>query len=64
MGAKRRSFWVNRDLWSRVTSQGFIPCLVADRPVSEVAPGSLLQRARNDIAVLEAVAAPLDILIN
>jgi hypothetical protein len=32
--------------------------------VTEFVPGTLLQTARSDFAVLEAIAAPLEILIN
>jgi glucosamine-6-phosphate deaminase len=64
LGARRRSFWLDGDLGGGVTWQGFIARLVAHGPVNEFVPGSLLQTARSDLAVLEAIAAPLDILIN
>ena len=64
LGARRRSFWLDGDLGGGVTWQGFIARLVAHGPVNEFVPGSLLQTARSDFAVLEAIAAPLEILIN
>ncbi|MDP3209302.1 MAG: hypothetical protein Q8M65_09145 [Rhodoglobus sp.] len=64
LGARRRSFWLDGDLGGGVTWQGFIARLVAHGPVNEFVPGSLLQTAQSDLAVLEAIAAPLEILIN
>lgn len=64
LGARRRSFWLDGDLGGGVTWQGFIARLVAHGPVTEFVPGTLLQTARSDFAVLEAIAAPLEILIN
>lgn len=64
LGARRRSFWLDGDLGSGVTWQGFIARLVAHGPVSEFVPGSLLQLERSDFTVLEAIAAPLEVVIN
>ena len=64
LGARRRSFWLDGDLGGGVTWQGFIARLVAHGPVNEFVPGSLLQTTRSDFSVLEAIAAPLEILIN
>lgn len=47
-----------------MTWRGFIARLVVRGPVNEFAPGSLLQTARSDLTVREAIAAPREILIN
>lgn len=64
LGARRRSFWLDGDLGNGVTWQGFIARLIAHGPVNEFVPGSLLQTARSDLSVLEAIAAPIKIMIN
>jgi glucosamine-6-phosphate deaminase len=56
LGAKHRSFWLDREIGGGASWQRFIARLVAHGPVSEYVPGSLLQTARTDYTLLGSVA--------
>ncbi|MDG4785922.1 hypothetical protein O7626_08275 [Micromonospora sp. WMMD1102] len=59
LGARRRSFWLDGDLGNGYSWQRFIARLVAHGPVTEHVPGSLLQEAGADYALLGSVADDL-----
>lgn len=61
LGARHRSFWLDGDLGGGVSWQRFIARLVAHGPVSEFVPGSILQTARTDYAILGGVADDVEI---
>jgi glucosamine-6-phosphate deaminase len=61
LGARHRSFWLDGDIGGGVSWQRFVARLVAHGPVSELVPGSILQRARTDYTIRGAVADDVEI---
>jgi glucosamine-6-phosphate deaminase len=63
LGARHRSFWLDGVLGGGVSWQRFIARLVAQGPVSEFVPGSILQTAPTDYTILGGVADDVEIHI-
>jgi glucosamine-6-phosphate deaminase len=61
LGARHRSFWLDGDAGGGLSWQRFIARLVAHGPVSEFAPGSLLQETRADYTILGGVAGDISV---